>query len=655
MGLDVGTTGVKAVAFGPGSSWRRVAIREYPLLQPAPDQAVQDPDAIVSAATDALAECVGAAAGAEVLAVAVSAAMHGLIGLDSELRPLTPLITWADARAWEEALSLQQSGVDLQALTGVPVHPMTPLAKLLWFARHEPQTLTAALWWIGLKDYLLAWLTGRLVTELSSASGTGLLDMKARTWSATAIELAGVRPEQLPEILPTTFQLPLDAGVARQVGLPGGTPVLVGAADGPLGNLGTGAIAPGLIGLSLGTSGAARMAVPEPSVDRGRTLFCFALTDSVWVIGGAISNGGSVARWVEQSLTPDVRPAGEGPDQAMLELAGSVPAGSDGVVMLPYLLAERAPLWDPGLLGAFLGLRREHTRAHLVRAAVEGVCIQMRLIVDRLDEIAPVHAVRATGGVFRSALWGEVMAAMLGRPVQIVGEAAGTALGAAALGLLGLGWTTTLADAVSALADPNAPAPPRIDADPPASRDLRPVTSRDPPADSRARPRSRPVRGQRTVDTMTKQPQMAKLPAPSEGIALTHFIVSDDIERSRRFDTEMFGGVVALDDEPTIVALTSSRPARANATSSSALPSRLALWTCGSSQLVAGPSEGFVGRAPAAIARTTIDRAPTAATAGRRRGQRSSRCCAFCSALLMGKSPCVFPPACNPFGPWSRE
>jgi gluconokinase len=466
VGLDVGTTGVKAVAFGLGSSWRRVAIREYPLLQPAPDQAVQDPGTIVKAASVALAECVAGAGDADVLAVAVSAAMHGLIGVDSELRPLTPLITWADARAWEEALSLQQSGLDLQALTGVPVHPMTPLAKLQWFARHEPETLAAARWWVGLKDYLLAWLTGRLVTELSSASGTGLLDMKARSWSTTAIELAGVRAEQLPEILPTTSQFPLDAGAAREVGLRAGTPVVLGAADGPLGNLGTGAIAPGLIGLSLGTSGAARMAVAEPSIDRDRTLFCFALTDSVWVVGGAISNGGNVARWVEQSLTPDVRPAGEGPDQAMLELAAGVPAGSDGVVMLPYLLAERAPLWDPGLRGAFLGLRREHTRAHLVRAALEGVCIQMRLIVDRLDEIAPVHAVRATGGVFRSALWGEVMAAMLARPLQIVGDAEGTALGAAALGLLGLGQTTTLADALALLADPAAPAPSRIDADP---------------------------------------------------------------------------------------------------------------------------------------------------------------------------------------------
>ena len=467
VGLDVGTTGVKAVAFGVGSSWRRVALREYPLLQPAPDEAVQDPAAILTAVAAALAECVAAAGDAEVLAVSVSAAMHGLIGLDRELRPLTPLITWADARAWEEARSLQQSGVDLQALTGVPVHPMTPLAKLLWFARHEPETLAAARWWVGLKEYLLSWLTGRLETELSSASGTGLLDMKARTWSATAIELAGVAAEQLPEILPTTSQLPLDRAAARQVGLRAGTAVVAGAADGPLGNLGTGAMAPGLIGLSLGTSGAARMAVREPSVDSGRTLFCYALTDTVWVTGGAISNGGNVARWAEQSLTPDVHPAGHGgPDQSMLELAASAPAGSDGVVMLPYLLAERAPLWDPGLLGAFLGLRREHTRAHLVRSAIEGVCIQMRLIVDRLNEIAPVHSVRATGGVFRSPLWREVMAAMLARPLQVVGEAEGTALGAAALGLFALGRAQGLRDAVSLLADPDAPAPPWVDADP---------------------------------------------------------------------------------------------------------------------------------------------------------------------------------------------
>lgn len=469
VGLDVGTTGVKAVVFGLSSSWRRVAIREYPLLAPAPDQEVQDPDTVLAAVAAALAECVAAAEGAEVLAVSVSAAMHGLIALDSRLRPLTPLITWADSRAREEARSLRRSalGAELHRRTGAPVHPMTPLTKLMWFARHDKQTFAAARWWLGLKDYVLLWLTRTVVTELSSASGTGLLDMVARTWSTTALELCGIPAERLPEILPTTAQLALAAATAQQVGLPTSTPVIAGAGDGPLGNLGTGAIAPGVAGLSLGTSGAVRMAVSEPRADEGRTLFCYALTDSVWVLGGAISNGGAVVRWAERSLTPDVAATPEaGADEQLLKLAATVAPGCDGLVMLPYLMAERAPLWDPDVPGAYLGLRREHTRAHLVRAAIEGVCAQMRLIVDGLDAVDPVSSVRATGGVFRSSLWREVMAAMLDRPLQIVGEVEGTALGAAALGLFALGRAATLADALALLADVGGPPPPRVTADP---------------------------------------------------------------------------------------------------------------------------------------------------------------------------------------------
>jgi gluconokinase len=461
IGLDVGTTGVKAAAFCLDLPWSSVAIREYPLLQPARDEEVQDPATILTASGEALAECVAAVGGAEVLAISVSAGMHGLMALDAQRRPLTQLVTWADARSREEARGLRQSGqaAELQAITGAPVHPMTPLTKLMWFRRHDPQTWAAARWWVGLKDHVLLWLTGELVTELSSASSTGLLEMATRTWSARAIDVCGVDAERLPPILPTTATRELTAAAAAQVGLPAGTTVVVGAADGPLGNLGTGATSPGVAGLSLGTSGAVRMAVDRPQVDAGRTLFCYALTDSVWVMGGAISNGGAVLRWAGAELAPDV----EG-DAAVLELAASVPAGSDGLIMLPYLLAERAPLWDPDLPGAYLGLRRDHTRAHMIRAAVEGVCLQMRLIVDRLDEVSPVSALRATGGVFRSALWREVMAAMLGRPIEIAGDAEGTALGAAALGLFAIGRAPTLAAAVEALA--GAAGPPAATAEP---------------------------------------------------------------------------------------------------------------------------------------------------------------------------------------------
>src|SRR4051794_41015200 len=462
VGVDVGTTGVKAAAFAPGGSWRRVAIREYALLHPAPDQEVQDPAAMAAAAEEALAECVATTNGAHVLAISLSTAMHGLLGLDAALRPLTPLITWADARAREQARSLRRSGqaAELHARTGVPVHPMSPLTKLMWFAQHEPQTLAAARWWVGLKAYLIASLTGTLATELSSASATGLLDLDARAWDPEAIALAGVATEQLPEILPTTATLPLAPAVAGRVGLPAGTPVVTGAADGPLGNLGTGALAPGVACLSLGTSGALRIAVDAPRVDPAGALFCYALTDAIWILGGAISNGGAIVRWAGRALAPDVQAGAEDPDGAVLDLAASVPPGSDGLVMLPYVLAERAPLWDPDVPGAYLGVRREHGRAHFVRAAIEGVCLQLRAILGVIDAIEPVTAVQATGGALRSPLWREILAAMFDRPLRVAGEAEGTALGAAALGLVGIGRAASPVDAVAALSGPGTEPPP---------------------------------------------------------------------------------------------------------------------------------------------------------------------------------------------------
>jgi len=480
IGVDVGTTAAKVAAFGLGATgkaapWRHVAVREYPLLEPRPGHQVQDPETVAAATLSALADAVAASRGAEVVALSVSTAMHGLIGLDAQMAPVTPLLTWADARSAAEAAELRASGqaLELHAITGTPVHSMTPLTKLAWFARHDAETVGRVRWWVGLKDYVLWRLTGTLATELSSASGTALLDRRTRTWSARATSLAGISTDQLPDILPTTAILGLSRAVATRVGLPVNTPVVVGAADGPLGNLGTGALDPGVVGLSLGTSGAARMVVAAPPEDLDPSLFCYALTADAWVVGGAVSNGGVVVRWAGSALAPDLQgPAvdGEGPsaDERVLELAARVPAGSEGLVMVPYLLAERAPLWDPDVPGAYLGLRRAHTRAHLVRAAVEGVALQLGVIVDRLDRLAPegVTSVRATGGAFRSALWRDVLAAVVDRPLYTVGAAEGSALGAAALGLFALGRADSLAGALALVQGPAEVDAVRVPTDP---------------------------------------------------------------------------------------------------------------------------------------------------------------------------------------------
>lgn len=455
IGLDVGTTAAKVVAFGLGSRWRHSAIREYPLLQPNPGWQVQDPQAIAAAVLGALTECVGALGGARVLGLSVSTAMHGLIGLDARLRPMTPLVTWADARSRDEATQLRASELARQIYrtSGTPVHSMTPLTKLMWFSGHEPELAARVRWWVGLKDYVLATLTGTLATELSSASGTAMLDLSTLDWSPAAVELAGISAEQLPRILSTTSALGLTKTVAHRTGLPVGLPVIVGAADGPLGNLGTEAMAPGVVGLSLGTSGAVRMVVPRPALDPDGRLFCYALTEQHWVVGGAVSNGGAVARWAGSVFGRDLAASREGApaDAELLALAETVPPASDGLLMLPYLLAERAPLWDPDLTGAFLGIRHSHTRGHFVRAAVEGVALQLSTVVQALDRVEPVTAARATGGVFRSALWRRVVAGALGVPLTVTGGADGSALGAAALGLHALGRAPQLSGAVTLL------------------------------------------------------------------------------------------------------------------------------------------------------------------------------------------------------------
>jgi gluconokinase len=457
IGVDVGTTAAKVAAFGLNGRPGEVAtgLREYRLEQPAPGWQVQDPAAVLTGIQSAVADCVSQLGDARVVGMSLSTAMHGLVGLDAQYRPLTPLVTWADSRARGEARQVREQGLARELLhrTGTPVHPMSPLTKLMWFSRNEPALAGQVRWWIGLKDYVLHYLTGELVTELSSASATGMLSLRRRDWDADALKLAGIRGEQLPPVLPTTAVLQLSREVGRRVGLPEGLPVAVGAADGPLGNLGTGAITPGVAGLSLGTSGAVRMVVSQPSFDAEGRLFCYALTDDVWVIGGAISNGGITLRWAGETFAPDLVAEGHA-DVDVLELAAQAPAGSDGLLMLPYVLSERAPLWDPDLPGAYLGIRAHHTRGHFVRAAIEGVCLQLSTIVDALDSVAPVQTIRATGGPFRSELWRQVMAATLARPMSIETAAGGTALGAAALGWYALGGAASLTDALVAVGGP---------------------------------------------------------------------------------------------------------------------------------------------------------------------------------------------------------
>ena len=438
LGLDVGTTAAKASLFSLDGVLRLTASREYPLLNPVPGWHVQDPHAVARGVLEAMADAVARVDAARLVGISISTAMHGLLGLDRDLKPVTELLTWADSRAWKQAevLNEHSTGPRLHHTSGTPTHPMSPLVKLRWIRENQPDLLADTAHWVGLKDWVLAVLTGKVATELSTASGSGMLDMEERAWNPEAIDIAGVRPAQLPPIHDTTDVLPLAPDAAATIGLPSGLPVVVGACDGPLGNLGTGAMEPGKAGLSIGTSGAVRMVVRTPAVVSG--LFCYALTRDTWVAGGAVSNGGMVQRWLTETYA-------RGCDDAeACRRAETIPPGSDGLVMIPYLVAERASLWDAEIRGAFLHVRQAHTPEHFLRAGVEGVAFQLWTILRRVRMINRVEEVRATGGVFRSPLWRDVVAGVLNRPLIVTGAAEGSGLGAAILGARALGIVESL-------------------------------------------------------------------------------------------------------------------------------------------------------------------------------------------------------------------
>jgi gluconokinase len=439
LGVDIGTTSAKAVAFAADGRELGRGEAGYPLLEPEHGQAVQEPAVVVDATLASIRAATSAAReqGAQIAALSFSGAMHSLVGLDAQGRALTPLVTWGDMRATEQAERLRAEHPELHDRTGTPLHPMSPLPKLVWFAEHEPETFSAVRRWAGIKELVVARLTGTWAVDHSVASATGLLNLRELDWDGEALAIAGIDAEALSPLVPTTHRLELEAAPAADLGLEGDMALIVGAADGPLANLGVGAVHHGVAACSIGTSGALRLMVERPVVDPQRRVFCYALLPGHWIVGGAINNGGAVLRWAGEALAPDLGPHAEA---RLLELAGDVRAGSEGLLMLPYLLSERAPHWSTVARGAYIGLTRHHDRGHLVRAALEGVCLQLAVVLASVRDAGnEVREIRATGGFARSDLWRQMLADALGMPIGFPAGHEGSAFGAALLAMDALG------------------------------------------------------------------------------------------------------------------------------------------------------------------------------------------------------------------------
>jgi gluconokinase len=439
IGIDIGTTSAKAGAFD--ADGRETGDNEvpYPLLEPEPGWAVQEPGVVVDAVVEATRNALAAAHAArlDVAGLSFSTALHSLVGVDADGAPLTDLLTWADQRAAAQAERLKRERPHLHGQTGTPLHPMAPLAKLVWFREERPELHARVARWCGVKELVVHRLTGAWITEHSSGSATGLMSVQTLEWLDESLEVAGIAREQLCDLAPTKHTMSLSAEGARELGCDAALPLVLGAGDGPLANLGVGATQPGVAACSIGTSGALRCMVERPVVDDRGRVFSYMLSEGRWVVGGAINNGGVVLQWAQEALAPEL---GAHEESKMMQIAAQAPPGSDALIMLPYLLSERAPHWDTLARGAYVGLTRAHRREHLVRAALEGVCQQLALVLGSLRDAGnEVREIRATGGFARSELWRQLLCDALGQDVGFPEGHQGSGFGAALLGMEALG------------------------------------------------------------------------------------------------------------------------------------------------------------------------------------------------------------------------
>jgi xylulokinase len=450
LGIDVGTTGSKALLVDAHGAVKTSATTEYPMVTPQPLWAEQNPDDWW-AATIASIHQVLAKSGVQpdqVAGIGLTGQMHGLVLLDAHADVLRPCIMWNDQRTAPQCAAITQKvgAESVLRLTGNPILPGFTAPKIAWVREHEPEVYARAAKVLLPKDYARYRLTGSFFSEVSDASGTSLFDVGRRRWSEDMLRALDLPRDWLPEVTESpVVSARVSADAASQTGLLEGTPVVGGGGDQAAQAVGTGIIAEGLVSATLGTSGVVFAASDTYRVEPGGVLhaFCHAVPGMWHLMGVMLSAAGSF-RWYRDTLGDFERlkadETGRDAYDLLTEAAAEVPPGCEGLLFLPYLTGERTPYPDPNARGVFFGLTLRHGKAHMTRAVLEGVTYGLRDSLELMRALGlSIQQVRASGGGARSPLWRDMLADVFDTEIVTVAVTEGAAYGAALLAGVGAG------------------------------------------------------------------------------------------------------------------------------------------------------------------------------------------------------------------------
>jgi len=448
LGIDVGTGGTRAVVVDETGSVVAAATAEHaPFASPQTGWAEQDPRDWWRAAAEAVRSVLAQpnVSAGEIACVGFSGQMHGAVLLDGDNDILRPALIWCDQRTESQCREITKIVGEkrLIELTSNPAITGFTLPKLLWVREQEPDIWSRVRAVLLPKDYVRLRLTGDRATDVADASGTLLLDVVGRRWSDEMLNAMSIKRECLPRLFESqeiTGQVSNEGATAT--GLRAGTPVVAGAGDQAAGAVGMGIVRPGAVSATIGTSGVVFAATDRPALDQqGRVhTFCHAVPGG-WHVMGVTQAAGLSLRWFRDrfGVLPDIAGTdNRDPYELLCEEAALAPAGSDGVLWTPYLMGERTPHLDPHARASLVGLTAVHTRAHIIRAILEGVAFSLRDTLTIFAEMnVPVETIRLGGGGARSSLWRQIQADVYGRDVEVLAAEEGAAYGAALLAGVG--------------------------------------------------------------------------------------------------------------------------------------------------------------------------------------------------------------------------
>lgn len=454
--IDIGTTTLKGIVYDEYARIKATAERNPKLYSEATGRMEHDPEEVIWHLRSVLKELISKiyVEREKPAFIAFSAYMHSLIAIGENDEFLSNCLLWNDSRSKKYADKAFADGVayDLYGRTGTPIHPMSPLFKIIYFREEEPEVFEKAKLFVSMKDIAMKWICGEYLVDYSCASATGLFNLQNLEWDPKALEYAGITSDRLSKPIGTDCLITrLSQQFKDEVGLKEDCPIVPGASDGCLANLGSRGLIPGTAVCTIGTSAAIRVVNSKPMIDDEARTFSYYLDKDLYVSGGALNNGGIAYEWLRKNLSYT-----EHFDEAMADI--NLLEEARGLIFLPFLSGERAPYWDADLRAAYLGLRHEHDTDDLFLAGVEGICYAIKDVFEVLlatekeqinesNDSKGVDVIYANGGFTNSNLWLQLLADILERKVVVSDQGDGALFGAFLLGMKAIGEIKDLEEA----------------------------------------------------------------------------------------------------------------------------------------------------------------------------------------------------------------